>query len=124
VSSDLLILSPKADLRPAAAIQLPTVPSTSHSFDSSQPYLQQHATSQPNPLGRHMANSYTPVQVFLPPMYTTPVGAVSLPDTTDEGLLHYFMTVASKTWSALDSFGLSSRSDPSKDADEQDHPLP
>lgn len=49
--------------------------------------------------------SYTPVQVFLPPMYSAPLGAVSLPDTTDEGLLHYFMTVASKTWSALDSFG-------------------
>jgi hypothetical protein len=119
-----VISSPTADLRPVATIQLPTVPSASHSFDSSQPYLQQHATSQPNQLGRHMANSYTPVQVFLPPMYTTPVGAVSLPDTTDEGLLHYFMTVASKTWSALDSFGSWSCGDPSKDADEKDHPLP
>lgn len=56
------------------------------------------------PLAGNQA-SYTPVQVFLPPMYSAPLGAVSLPDTTDEGLLHYFMTVASKTWSALDSFG-------------------
>lgn len=51
---------------------------------------------------------FTPVQVFLPPMYSAPLGPVNLPDTSDEGLLHYFMTVASKTWSALDSFGMSS----------------
>lgn len=53
---------------------------------------------------------FTPVQVFLPPMYSAPLGPVNLPDTTDEGLLHYFMTVASKTWSALDSFGTSAQS--------------
>jgi len=95
-----------------------------HSFDPSPAYLQQHTTLRPNQLGRHEVNSYTPVQVFLPPMYTTPVGAVNLPDTSDEGLLHYFMTVASKTWSALDSFGLSFYTNSSGRADEQDHPLP
>jgi hypothetical protein len=92
----------EADDRPFANLEAPTISHTFQTIDTSQPYQPRDET---NTAGQHVVNSYTPVQVFLPPMYNGPVGAVSLPDTTDEGLLHYFMTIASKTWSALDSFG-------------------
>lgn len=50
---------------------------------------------------------HEPIQSFIPPVFSAPFGAVTLPGLSDRELMQYFVSVASRTASAINANGAS-----------------